>query len=197
MKTKTLPLLIAAVLALLLLVTGCVVTSVYPYYTDKDVVFETKLLGDWTDAKDSGNTNEFCRIEKFGDSGYLATNMGDGETNSTECHLFRLKNQLFLDTCATNRTVEQIPVHQLQKVQRTASTFETTSLNYDWLAKLLEKNPKAIRHIVVTDKNDNRDDKRIVLTADTTELQKFVLKHLNDTNAWSEPSAMKIRPATK
>lgn len=186
--------LLSLVAGVAIVLTGCVVTSVYPYYTDRDIIFEAALLGDWVDAEADIPDNEFCRIEKFGDSGYRLTYFGRNETNSCEGRLFRLNGQLFLDTCPTNRALDELPVHQLQKVRRTDAILETVSLNYDWLTKLLEKNPKALRHIVVTDKNGDREDNRIVLTADTADLQKFVLKHLNNTNAWNEPSALKICP---
>jgi hypothetical protein len=189
--------LLVAILASGLFLAGCVVTSVYPYYSDKDVVFEPALLGDWTDGKSDGNTNDVGRVEQFGQTGYRLTSLGENETNSVNFHVFRLGQQLFMDMCPTNQSLELLPTHQLQKVKRTGMTLEIASLNYDWLEKLLEKNPKAIRHIVVTDKNDGRDDKRIVLTADTAELQKFVLKHLRDTNAWNEPSLMKVRSAAR
>ena len=37
--------------------------------------------------------------------------------------------------------------------------------------------PEAVRHIVLPT-GEKPDDRRIVLTADTTELQEFLLKHL-------------------
>jgi hypothetical protein len=63
-------------------------------------------------------------------------------------------------------------------------------LDYDWLEKLLEKNPKAIRHHIIEDHGDGR----LVLTADTAELQRFVVKHLKTEGAWGEP-ALKLQPA--
>ena len=174
------------------LLSGCVVTSVYPFYTERDLVFETALLGDWVDLKGDAD-DAFCLIEKLGDTGYRATYFGRNETNSIDAHLFRLNGQLFLDTCPTNRSLDQLPVHQLQKVQWTDTVFQMESVNYDWLSKLLEQNPKALRHLTVTDKDGDRESKRIVLTADTAELQQFLLEHLGNTNAWNEPSAIKIR----
>ena len=46
-----------ALIGLLSLV-GCVVTSIYPYYTAKDVVFEPKLVGRWMETEKSSKTNE-------------------------------------------------------------------------------------------------------------------------------------------
>jgi len=179
----------AALLAVGLLLAGCVVTSVYPYYTDKDLVFDPALLGDWKGSdKDTMAFKEFTRVEPLGDKGYRATSFTEEQTNSVICHLFRLKGQLFLDTCPTNQDFNLIPVHQVSKVMRTSPDFEHATMNYKWLEELLKKNPKAIRHTLVDDKVEGTNDTRIVLAADTSELQRFILKHLNNTNAWSEPS---------
>jgi hypothetical protein len=181
-RNRFLPVVLTA--ALLLLV-GCVVTSVYPYYTDKDLVFDPTLLGKWVNMADTNQPPPFLRIEQVGDKVYRAIAFEQDETNSCEVHLFRLKQRLFLDSFPTNRDLNFVPVHQVSKVIRTEPTLDTADLNYDWLKTLLEKNPKAIRHLVLP---DNPDDKqgRIVLTADTKELQRFVIKYLNDTNAWNK-----------
>jgi hypothetical protein len=60
------------------------------------------------------------------------------------------------------------------------------AMDYDWLAKLLEKDPAAVRHHLVST-DDEAKNAQIVLTADTPELQKFVLRHLNTQEAWNDP----------
>jgi hypothetical protein len=174
--------------SVIVLLTGCVVTSVYPYYTNKDLVFEPALLGDWVEMSKANNEGGLLRVEKLGEQGYLITAYGDGNTNSAVAHLFRLKRQLFLDTCATNRSLDLIPVHQIEKVLQLQPELVTASLKYKWLEELLKKKPGAIRHMMLRGEGPHdEDDERIVLTADTAELQRFILKHLNNTNAWDEP----------
>lgn len=174
----------------LLFLAGCIVTSVYPYYTDKDLVSEPALLGKWVDPEQT-NSVEYIQIIQRGTNGYWLT---DVETNKPECieiHLFRLKQQLFLDTCPTNRDLDFVPVHQISKVTKLGQTLEMASLNYKWLSELIEKKPGTIRHIVVNEDPNDDSKKRIVLTDDTKNLQRFVLKYLNDTNAWGESSRLK------
>lgn len=180
-------------LAVMLFAVGCVVTSVYPFYMDKDLVYEPGVLGDWVDATATNVPVEYVRIERLGDKGYVVTVLGTEETNGSYAHLFRLKEHLFLDVCVTNRSLDFVPTHQLSKVVRLDPVLETASLNYDWLAKLVEKNPKAIRHMVLQEKPADKSGGRIILTADTLELQRFILKYLNNTNAWNKPSAAKRR----
>jgi len=180
----------AALFAAMLFFTGCVVTSIYPYYSDRDLVFDPALVGNWVEADKTNDTAACVRIEPAGEKSYRATVFDTNETNSTDVALFRLKQQLFIDSCPTNRSLDFVPVHQVSKVTQLGPVLETANLNYDWLAKLLEKNPKAIRHMVLRD-NPGDEHPRIVLTADTKELQRFILKYLNNTNAWEEPSQFK------
>jgi hypothetical protein len=167
------------------LLAGCVVTSIYPYYTEKDLVFDPALIGNWAEAGKTNDSSEFVRVERVGEKGYRATFFGNGATNSSDVYLFRLKQQLFVDTCPTNRSLDFVPAHQVSKVTQLGPGFvETANLNYDWFSKLLENNPSAIRHMVLR-------DGRVVLTADTKDLQRFILKNVNNTNAWRNPSRLK------
>jgi hypothetical protein len=181
---------VAALFAVMLFFTGCVVTSIYPYYTDKDLVFEPAMVGDWAEAGATNASAEYVRIEQTGEKSYRATVFGTDGTNSIEAHLFRLKQQLYLDSFSTNRSLDYVPVHQVSKVTQTGPVLETANLNYDWLKKLLEKNPKAIRHMFLRDPGEETGG-RIVLTAETQELQRFIIKYVNNTNAWQEPSQLK------
>ena len=63
-------------------------------------------------------------------------------------------------------------------------------LDYDWLTKLIEKHPKAIRHIVVPKKLGEDGGGDLVLTADTAELQKFILKHEKTAGAFGDGIVM-------
>ena len=184
---------VGVLLAVILFFTSCVVTSIYPYYSEKDLVSDPALLGDWVEAGQTNETPEYVRFELMGTNGYWATALGGGETNSFEVHLFRLKAQLFLDSFPTNRSLDFAPVHQVSKVTQIGPGLETANLNYDWLAKLLEKNPRAIRHMVLREKPGDEQGGRIILTADTKELQRFILKYVNNTNAWNEPTKWKHR----
>ncbi|HLX95958.1 MAG TPA: hypothetical protein VKU37_09445 [Verrucomicrobiae bacterium] len=181
----------ATAVAAMLLLAGCVVTSIYPYYTEKDLVSDTALPGKWVEVGATNQPPEYVQIESLGEKGYWATIFSAHETNSLEVHLFRLKQQLFLDSFSTNRSLDFVPVHQVSKVMQIGVVLETANLNYDWLAQLLENHPNAIRHLVVHEKPEDEQKGRIVLTADTKELQRFILKYVNNTNAWGEPSRLK------
>jgi hypothetical protein len=89
-------------LALVALMTGCVpVDSLNPLYTDKDVVFDESLLGEWVgpDANDTG-TMKFIKAGKDAYVIVMTDNDGpNGEQKTTfyDAHLLSLSGQKFLD----------------------------------------------------------------------------------------------------
>ena len=203
MKTKLFGLLCATVV----LITGCVVTSVYPFYTEKDLTFDPGLLGTFAETE-AAQTN-FWIFERDKTNAYLVTfvegaNNRTNQDRTSQAHLFKLGGQLFLDffTPQSNQDIEPepLPTHLLMRVSQITPTLKMSPMTYDWLKNLLAKNPKAIRHIVIPT-GYNSTDQRIVLTADTAELQRFVLKHLNTKEAWNNDSdsqgLIRITPKAK
>jgi hypothetical protein len=161
--------------------TGCVVTSVYPFHFEKDLVFEPALLGDW--VKDAAATDHW-KFEREGPDAYRLTYTDSQKSSVAQARLFKLRDQTFLDLYASEPKDEglfpTIPSHLLLRVVQTGPTLAMAALNDKWLRQLVEKNPKALRHLFVQE----GIDKRLVLTADTAELQRFVVKHLKTEAAW-------------
>src|SRR5438093_12239936 len=112
--------LIIAGLAMAL--TGCVVTSVYPFYTDKDLIFETKLLGTWKSAKDR-DSKERGNLIRTDTTGYRAT-LTESSTNSYAAHLFQLDGQMFLGLAAEARHDDCMPPSYLIKIIRREPTSQ-------------------------------------------------------------------------
>jgi hypothetical protein len=175
---------LAVVLAGASLLAGCVVTSVYPFYTDKDLAFDPALLGDW-----SKGAAERWKFERDGEAAYRLTFTEHGKAAVMQAHLFKLRGQLFLDLFSADAKEDgsppPIPSHALMRVFQITPTLRMAILDYEWLGQVLEKNPKAIRHHVIKT-GEKSQDRRIVLTADTPELQKFVIKHLKTAGAWKD-----------
>lgn len=174
----------------LVLLAGCVVTSIYPYYHKKDLTFDPKLLGEWNTPDATNTSKESWTFEQTGTQTYNWTVRDEGRTNSYATHLFTLGGAKFLDALPQERHDYATPSHILLRVAKMTPQLELQVLNYEWLAKLVEANPKTIRHIVVP-KEGGSEEGTLTLTADTAELQKFIRKHMNNTNAWGEPLVMK------
>ena len=177
-------------LALTTLLAGCVVTSVYPFYTAKDVQFDPALVGSWAEAGSTNAANDHWQFDRLHQQAYWLTTVENSETNRYETHRFRLKHHVFLDLCRTNRVEDHLPLHYLLKIENTGAKLQVNVLNFEWLAKLLEKKPKALRHVLVPNEPGNTNNNQLVLTADTRELQQFILKHLNDTNTFGDATEL-------
>jgi hypothetical protein len=199
MKTNALPTslfksAIAALAIATLLLTGCVITSVYPFYTAKDMTFEPKLLGIWHDAEETNATPPgFWRFDKVGPQTYQVTIAEPEATNHFDAHLFTLGREQFLDLLPRERHDNTAPTHLLLRVRTLEPQLQMEFLNFEWLAKLVEAKPKTIRHVIVPGPvgKDHQEGGQLLLTADTAELQKFIRKHLKNTNAWAEPLVLK------
>jgi hypothetical protein len=66
-----------------------------------------------------------------------------------------------------------VPAHLLLKVEQIAPELKLAAMNPDWMQKYLKQHPDALAHRLVSDGS-------VVLAAGTSDLQKFVLAHLQD-----------------
>ena len=189
MKNITFGLLVAAAAIL----AGCVVTSVRPFYTEKDLVFEPALVGDWIKEGKNAGDYEVWKFEKSAALAYRFTLIEADKATVMEAHAFKLQGQLFLDIASIDQDIQVIPPHYLLKVSQVTPALRMSELNHDWLKGLLGKEPNAIPHHLVRS-GDKPEDLRVVLTADTPELQKFVLNHLKTEGAWKDSFKLTREP---
>lgn len=174
------------------LITGCVVTSVYPYYTPKDVTFDPTLIGVWVNADKSGDDDATWTFGSNAPQTYKLVIADKDKKSEFDVRLFKLGGQLFMDCLPRERHDYSIPAHILLRVSSIQPTLQMQPLNHKWLEEWVEENPKAIRHIVIPKSDDKQsNDMDLVLTANTAELQKFILKHLKTKEAWHDPMVMK------
>ena len=159
--------------------TACI-PSVNPFYTAKEVRFDTQLLGEWQEKDDS---KESWKFERGNDQNYkLTVTEKDNKQGTCDAVLFKLKNQLFLDIIPNDcKFAEQqadlvsasvFPGHLLLRISLLGSELKLALFDFDWLEKYLKEHPSALAH--------HLEGKRILLTAGTPELQRFVLQHLGE-----------------
>ncbi|HTD65390.1 MAG TPA: hypothetical protein VK846_02525 [Candidatus Limnocylindria bacterium] len=192
MKTRTSCLLLAT-----LLLAGCWQKSLNPFYNAKDVVSEPKLAGMWKEHKENDTGTEGDRtLWTFWDSGEKRLSLvieNETEKHEYDAHVFRLDGHRFLDIVSRTRSVSTVPAHHLFKVVDVGSELKFAALNTDWVQKWLRKNPSALAHIRVADKDhpNDRDEDELVLTADTKALQSFVREHVNDEDFFMGQTVLK------
>ncbi len=168
---------ILAVLGIVLFISGCVVSSLHPLFTQKDLVFDKALLGSWT-AADEDDTLTF---EDGGEKTYDLIYTAEGLKVRYKAYLLQLGKFRFLDiypkTDEDYDAYHFIPAHTFWKIWMEDDTLHINGLANDWLKKMIEQKKIEIPHQLLDD--------RVLLTASTDELQKFVLKYAEDASAFS------------
>lgn len=178
------PLVLIPIAALLLLA-GCVVTSVYPYFTAKDLISNEALVGKWAEADESNVAENHWVFSRTNGLAYTLTVRDGPQATEFKAHLFELKGRRYIDAEPIRREDHFIPAHYVLQVKRLDdSRLELCALDYKWLTSLLEKKPKALAHHWVDREAGTNSGGQLVLTAETAALQAFIAKHAGDTNAF-------------
>ncbi len=179
---------------------GCVpVLSLHALYTEENTVFEEKLLGTWLeDTNEPEAAWEFKRIDKTKKEYKLIISDDKNKKGSFVAHLVKLEDSLFLDVfpdefpCDTedpNKTdwlynvFFLVPAHTFIKIEQIEPILKMRIMEPENVKEMLEKDPNLIKHEIVQD--------RLVLTASTKELQKFMKAHANNEEIFGELSKMK------
>ena len=182
--------IIAFILILVLGMTGCFVLSVHPLYFEKDLVFESGLVGTWGEKEHEKDLSELWIFKKSGEKSYrlIIRDVEEGE-GLFEAHLLKLGDHMFLDlypeepeTGSEFYNMHVIPAHSFMRVSLEGHVLRLAFFDLDWLKKNIEQNKVSIKH-------ECRDD-TIVLTASTEELQAFVLKHIEEAFIFEEEGTL-------
>jgi len=177
---------------------GCIIPSVNPLYTEKELLFDPALVGAWG-KPDEADRWEFARA---GDKSYqLTVREKDGQCEF-RAHLLTLGDHRFLDILLVRTEGEWKgagaariamiirPAHLFFKVQLTNSTLRLQALQPEWLDEILKNQSKELAHERLKEPDNNDKDGRLLLTASTAELQRFILKYSDEPKAFTEGDAM-------
>jgi hypothetical protein len=194
---KNLPRFISLVFCLVL--SGCIVTSLQPLYTDKDLIFEPALAGAWTEEKpadDKTTTKESWAFTKAGEKEYkFVYTDKDGKAGEFSAHLLKIGGTLFLDLFPDDPKLAQndyykmhlLPAHSFVRISQIEPVLKMSLLDEGWLKKFLKTNPDAISYEQIPD--------MVVLTAKPKALQRFLKGHLKTKGAFAEETVLKRAPA--
>jgi hypothetical protein len=172
-------------LAGLVFLAGCVVVSVYPYYTTKDIVTDKALVGTWAEEGETNVLEKHWQFSATNGQAYVLIVREGEETTEFTARLFKLKNGRFIDAEPVKREGDFIPPHYLLQVhQLNAKELQMSVMDHEWLKQHLQQNPSSIAHLWLDPEAGSQSTGRLVLTADTAKLQSFVLKYAADTNAF-------------
>lgn len=198
MKTKSVIGLFAGLLA----VSSCTVQSIHPLYDEASTLYEPFLEGDWVD--DEGNSwviekalkpdADALKKEQISSKAYQMTYHGDSVEARLDVFLVKLGGSYFIDLFPADSYDQQVgndvllgnllPVHTFSKIEMKNDSLLVSQFDSEWLEDLIINNQIRISHEIVKAHKINR----IVLTASTKELQKFVGKYHGDPKAFEEPN---------
>jgi hypothetical protein len=201
MKTR-----IIILIGMLALLAGSCIPSLFPLYTEKDLVTDDRIVGtweagemgtwvierlyykplidifssDWSDAKEN-NTYKLVVIETDG-----------GDTLEAEfvVHMLVLGGQHYLNYYPGDFELDHdflswhmVEANNFSKVWITEDSISLAFFDPSYLEELIDENRIKISHI--------RHDDGILITARTKELQKFVIKYGDEEDAILEPDVLK------
>lgn len=191
MKTK---LTIIAFYLLAVVLGGCAppVQSVYPLFSEDELIFDSNLVGLWKDT-DSNLTGQLSRIEDQNSckiNAYkLVITENDGNQGLFLAGLGELQGNLFLeiypDTSHTYDSRESnyhkqhlLSMYSFMRIEQIDPNLKIILMDYDKVKKVIEADPNVLKHEFANDK--------LILTASTEELQRFVIEYginIDDANS--------------
>ena len=168
-------------ISILLLLAGCV-RSLQPLYTEKDLIFDEKLVGCWSDENPDA---KWC-FSKQSEKAYRLVVTENGSSGSFDVHLFKIEGKLFMDLLPRQQELNEndfykfhlLPVHTFLHVKQIEPTLQMRFPDRNWFDNHIIKAPDALQHQMV-----QRD---IIVTATTEEMQTFWLKHLDSKGAFQK-----------
>jgi len=145
--------------------TGCVpAVAIHPLYTSQDLVSDLPLEGAWA-TKDG----EVWRVQKSGD-GY--------DVAEYTVHLLRLKEYEFVDVASKSDPNVGVAGHLFGKIRMEGDDLYVSLMDETWLKQMVDAG--------LAPQSTIGEGHQIVLTAPTSELQKFILLHAADPGAWDD-----------
>jgi len=189
-------------LTMVTVLSGCL-STLHPLFTEKELVFDTRLLGRWQ----AGDGNDIATFEqgtpanfdqlpeamrKLSNKGYLVTIKDDNTVAKYYAFLTSLGKQLYIDYYPCENAKQSkyddfykqhlVKMHSFYRIRfNDDQSFETSQFDEDFLKQLIDKKQIRIKYEV-------RWDGNYIITASTSELQQYVLKYGDVPDAYYKES---------
>jgi hypothetical protein len=187
----------------LVLLQGCLVKSLHPFFKDSDVVFKKELINNWKDQE--GARWEILPVKESKVAYELRHYQSGGEQPDEMfvAHLFNLHGQLYLDFFPIARDdsdaamfdMHMLPTHTIARIESISDReIQIRWLNEEWLQSLFDQNKIRISHEVVYNPiTQDRSNMGYVLTASTDEMQKFIIKYGDEDKAFIDDNTVWLK----
>ncbi len=165
--------------------------SLHPLYTEKEIIFEEKLLGSWGDDE---TKLTFEAIEA--EDSYNLTFDIEVIPGEFVAHLVKFDDLLFLDLFPKKPDPNTVPfqqflfvpTHLFLKIDQIEPELKIRMMDADKIIDFLEKDPNSLKHEII-------EEYYVLLTASTYELQQFMKRHANDEVFFGEVETLeRLKP---
>lgn len=181
-------------LGCLFLLTGCFPVALRSWYTDGDLEFDPTFLG--IQKEEDGATIEWTRKDDY--AYRIVQTSKEGKKVQYNARLFRVQGYRFLDISpvaidelgAGSQTFPLLNGHGVLRVRKSWKDGKDWSLPMDlgWLERYLKRNPRAVRHEFLTEKNaEGEEIQTLILTDTTPNLQRFLIQCTRVPEAFPRP----------
>jgi len=173
---------------LLIFLSGCLVQSFYPFYTDKSKVALPQLEGEWDTVIAFGEKQHTTNVPPWQITADQIVAYDPGmQPSRIHATFFKLGDQLFCDSIAADRT-DPTPwywawhtrgVHTVTKVETNRDLLTFKPLDIDWLTDRVASGKVSLAHLA-----RGEDDNWLLFTAKPVEWERFLAVYASDTNAF-------------
>jgi hypothetical protein len=189
--------------ALLIIFLSSCLTTLHPIFTEKDLVYDSKLIGTWK-TESNGNKSRAVitnlstessidlprNISSIKQKGYLVSYQNENGTISERyiAFLARIGKHLYFDYYPADGEADKkideffglhlVKMHTSYRVEISKDgSFELSQLDGSYVKSLIEEKKIRISHEIDADDN-------ITITASTKELQQYLLKYGDEPSAY-------------
>jgi hypothetical protein len=178
-------LVLTALCSILTLTAGCL-PSLYPLYTETDLIFDPQLVGLWQEEEDE----MLWIFESKDQKTYGLTIIDDEEKSSFDAHLLILGDRTYLDLYPQDLSVESafyaahfVKTHTFYRIVLSENSFEIASIDVDFLKRLMEERQLPLEIF-------NLEENACLAISPTPELQNLILEFRDFPGFWETPSVM-------
>ena len=187
---------------LLIFLSSCL-TTLHPIFTEKDLAYDPKLIGTWNIEREGNKETVIIsslatenslelpgNISDIKEKGYLISYQHEHSENPERyiAFLARIGKYLYFDYYPAYKKEEQyideffganlVKIHTSYRVQiLNDGSFELSQLDGSYVNNLIDQKKIRISHETGADDN-------IVITASTSELQKYLIKYSDEPEAY-------------
>lgn len=176
-----------------LLLSGCYVQSLHPFYLAETQIEFPEIAGPWQPVDETTKEPEGTpwTFEKN-----TIITFHDDVASEIEVHYFEVEGRVFADWTAGDLDDEAppnpywvthvVPTHSVFRVRHTEQALVLTPLDIDWLDKALKAGDLSLSHVVV-------DDDRRIFTVSPEIWTRFLIEYGDDPEAFNPDKAYHFR----